>query len=160
MALPWRLPAPRFERRKIMRPILQDRRLAALLLTVLLCGSSAEAARKPLTPVVLFPAFHFTQLKVLVKNQTAFPECPASGTFEDWFLNDRKSSFSQVCRDELLALVYDPDPSKPIRRTSPTTRSSSGRPCPASVSSSRKTPASTTSASRAIRRSSRACSRT
>jgi lecithin-cholesterol acyltransferase len=91
-------------------------RLSALLLIALLCGSSAEAAKRPLTPVVLFPAFHFTQLKVQVKNQTAFPECPASGTFEDWFLNDRTSSFSQVCRDELLTLVYDPDPSLPLRK--------------------------------------------
>jgi lysophospholipase-3 len=67
------------------------------------------------TPVVLFPAFHFTKLKVRVDNQSVTPGCPASGTFEDWFLNDNPSQeFSQVCQDKLLTLVYDPNPSKPM----------------------------------------------
>src|SRR5262245_53278263 len=34
-----------------------------------------------LPPVVLFPAFHFTILEVTAQDQSAFPECPASGTF-------------------------------------------------------------------------------
>lgn len=65
-------------------------------------------------PVVLFPAYHFTRLLVTVENQTICPDSPASGTFENWFLNDAPSAFSPVCRDRLMTLVYDPDPSKPM----------------------------------------------
>ena len=68
-----------------------------------------------LTPVVVFPAFHFTKLKVKVQHQSVAPECPPSGTFEDWFPNNSPSTaFSQVCRDKLLTLVIDPDASKPM----------------------------------------------
>ena len=63
--------------------------------------------------MVLFPAFHFTKLQVTVHNQTAAPACPRSGTFQDWFLNPHPGkAFSQVCRDELLTLRYDRDPSR------------------------------------------------
>jgi len=76
-------------------------------------GTSGAGASASLTPVVIFPAFHFTKLRVQVVGQTAFPECPSSGHFEDWFLNDQPTqSVSQVCRDKLLTLVYDPDPGK------------------------------------------------
>ncbi len=57
------------------------------------------------TPVVVFPAFHFTKLEITVHNQVVAPECPRSGTFEDWFLNDNPSTtFSQVCQDKLMTL--------------------------------------------------------
>jgi lecithin-cholesterol acyltransferase len=59
------------------------------------------------TPVVVFPAYHFTKLEVRVRNQTVAPECPRSGTFEDWFLNDTTSAFSQVCQDKLMTLRFD-----------------------------------------------------
>src|SRR6478735_1372521 len=66
-------------------------------------GSSTQR-----TPVVLFPAFHFTKLLVTVHDQVAAPGCPRSGTFQDWFLNDHPSArFSQVCEDKLLTLRYD-----------------------------------------------------
>jgi lecithin-cholesterol acyltransferase len=88
---------------------------------VLVLGPSAAGAAveggssAPLTPIVLFPAFHFTKLEVTVRNQTTDPSCPRSGTFEDWFLNDQPSTtFSQVCRDELLTLRYDDNPAKPM----------------------------------------------
>ena len=62
-------------------------------------------ARTHRTPVVLFPAFHFTKLLVTVRDQVVAPACPRSGTFQDWFLNDHPSSrFSQVCEDKLLTL--------------------------------------------------------
>jgi lecithin-cholesterol acyltransferase len=77
----------------------------ALLAGMLLPGSAAAAAHR--TPVVLFPAFHFTKLLVTVHDQDAAPGCPHSGTFQDWFLNDHPSSrFSQVCEDTLLTLRY------------------------------------------------------
>ena len=67
-------------------------------------GGSGDPGR---TPVVVFPAYHFTKLEVRVHNQTVAPECPRSGTFEDWFLNDTTSAFSQVCQDKLMTLRFD-----------------------------------------------------
>src|SRR5262245_53039920 len=105
-----------------MKRNLAIRSLAAMLLAASILGSGAVAAQ-PLaggsgsrTPVVIFPAFHFTRLIVEIDHQTAVPGCPASGTFEDWFLNDVPTTVSQVCQDELLTLVYDPDPSEPLPR--------------------------------------------
>jgi lecithin-cholesterol acyltransferase len=68
-----------------------------------------------LTPIVLFPAFHFTKLAVMVHDQRVDSACPRSGAFEDWFLVDRPSAFSQVCQDELLTLRFDPNAHKPMR---------------------------------------------
>jgi lecithin-cholesterol acyltransferase len=94
----------------------------AAFLVLGLLGAVAPAstlAGKPvadgLTPIVLFPAFHFTRLQVDVHGQTVDPSCPASGSFEDWFLVDVPSSFSQVCQDELLTLRYDNNAHKPMR---------------------------------------------
>lgn len=78
-------------------------------------GSTEAGQATSLTPVVVFPAFHFTKLSVQVVGQTAFPECPGSGHFEDWYLNPQPTQlFGQECRDKLLTLVYDPDPGKPF----------------------------------------------
>ena len=72
------------------------------------CGGRLEPGARHRTPVVLFPAFHFTKLLVTVRDQVAAPGCPRSGTFQDWFLNDHPSTrFSQVCEDKLLTLRYD-----------------------------------------------------
>ena len=79
--------------------------LLAVLAGALLPGTVTAAAHR--TPVVLFPAFHFTKLLVTVHDQDAAPGCPRSGTFQDWFLNDHPSTrFSQVCEDKLLTLRY------------------------------------------------------
>jgi lecithin-cholesterol acyltransferase len=81
----------------------------------LLPAAAAAASRR--TPVVLFPAFHFTKLLVTVHDQVAAPGCPRSGTFQDWFLNDHPSTrFSQVCEDKLLTLRYDRDSHAPMAR--------------------------------------------
>jgi lysophospholipase-3 len=91
--------------------------LAIAVMTTILVSSSPAASppAKPLTPVVLFPAFHFTKLEVIVRDQTTAPGCPRSGTFQDWFSNPHPSqAFSQVCRDELMTLRYNPDPSLPM----------------------------------------------
>ena len=92
--------------------------LAAGLLAgaVPMAASAAPRAHPGLTPIVLFPAFHFTKLVVSVHDQTVDPACPRSGTFEDWFPRDQPSaSFIQVCQDELLTLRYDPTAHKPMR---------------------------------------------
>lgn len=67
------------------------------------------------TPIVLFPAWHFTRLEVTVKNQRVNPACPSSGTFEDLVFFDPGPTFSQVCRDELLTLRYNPNRRIPMR---------------------------------------------
>lgn len=95
--------------------------VAVVIAAVLLLPSAGTASPQRTrsagrTPVVLFPAFHFTKLSVTVRNQVAAPGCPRFGTFEDWFLNDHPSTaFSQVCQDELLTLQYDANPAKPMK---------------------------------------------
>ena len=68
-------------------------------------------ASEGLTPIVLFPAWHFTLLQVDVRNQGTDPECPSSGSFDDVFI-DPGPDFSQLCRDELLTLSYRPNGSE------------------------------------------------
>jgi lysophospholipase-3 len=87
----------------------------AVVAGMLLPGTATAASRR--TPVVLFPAFHFTKLLVTVHDQHAAPGCPRSGTFQDWFLNDHPSTrFSQVCQDKLLTLRYDRRGHEPFAR--------------------------------------------
>jgi lecithin-cholesterol acyltransferase len=91
--------------------------LAVALLAALPGTTAAAKTRLAPTPIVLFPAFHFTKLLVTVRNQTVDPACPRSGSFEDWFPNDKPSTtFSQVCRDKLMTLRYDEDLHGLIRR--------------------------------------------
>jgi lysophospholipase-3 len=68
-----------------------------------------------LTPVVFFPGLFANKLLVEVKNQTAFPECPRSGTFTVQFVNDTPSTeFSQICQDKLFTLDYNPNRGEPM----------------------------------------------
>jgi lecithin-cholesterol acyltransferase len=67
---------------------------------------TGTAAGRGVTPIVLFPAYHFTTLRVTVRNQRTDPACPASGSFEDRFGSPQTSRFSPVCRDELITLRY------------------------------------------------------
>jgi lysophospholipase-3 len=94
--------------------------LAALIAAVALFvppGTAARATKPRLTPVVLFPAFHLTRLKVTVRNQTVDPACPRSGSFEDFFQNPHPGGrFSQVCRDKLMTLRYNANPTLPMPR--------------------------------------------
>lgn len=87
--------------------------VAALALACVAPATAQAAAGR--TPVVLFPAYHLTKLRVTVHHQTAAPECPRSGGFEYWFQNDHPSTaFTQTCQDRLLTLRYDPNPAKPM----------------------------------------------
>ena len=114
---------PRTRSHRIAVPLFIAAAVAGLLVSssagasnrhVATAGAAAQA-KKALTPVVLFPAFHFTKLEVIVRDQTAAPGCPRSGTFEDWYQNPHPSkAFSQVCRDELMTLRYNPDPAVPM----------------------------------------------
>jgi lysophospholipase-3 len=84
----------------------------AVVASVLSTGASASprpGGGAELTPIVLFPAYHFTRLLVTVHNQRVDSACPRSGSFEDFFPNPAPSTtFSQVCRDELMTLSYRP----------------------------------------------------
>ncbi|MFE0105330.1 hypothetical protein [Streptomyces sp. NPDC059009] len=97
--------------------------LLAPLVVAAVLPPAAEASTPPApattgrTPVVLFPAFHLTKLRVDVDGQSTAPGCPRRGSFEDWYLNDHPSKkFSQVCQDRLLTLRHD---SSPAGRTKP-----------------------------------------
>ena len=91
--------------------------LVAILLVTLMPGGAAAKRHttEGLTPIVLFPAWHFTRLTVTVKNQHTDASCPASGTFEDLVFGDPGTTFGQVCRDELTTLRYENKPGKPMR---------------------------------------------
>ncbi|HUO71114.1 MAG TPA: hypothetical protein VMU39_10080 [Solirubrobacteraceae bacterium] len=73
----------------------------AAVLAVVLAAASAAAAG-PRTPVVFFPGYGTTVVRVTVRDQTAVKGCPRSGSFEDGIPADVGVRFSQVCRDELL----------------------------------------------------------
>src|SRR5690349_8246488 len=91
--------------------------LASVLVLALIVPAPANAAprnRSGLTPIVLFPAFHLTRLRVTVHNQSTDPACPRSGTFEDTYLGPLSAEFSPVCRDELETLRYDFGSHKPM----------------------------------------------
>jgi lecithin-cholesterol acyltransferase len=90
------------------------RLLVAVVLGLVLLPSSATAARPNLTPIVLFPAYHLTRLRVQVRDQEVTPECPSSGTFEYWFMNPERSKFSQLCQDQLLTLRYSASSKRPM----------------------------------------------
>jgi lecithin-cholesterol acyltransferase len=86
---------------------------------VLFAPSAANASLKrqgasTRTPVVMFPAYFFTTLKVTVHQQTAAPECPSSGSFRVFSLNDEPSDFSLVCQQKLLTMRYRANPAKPM----------------------------------------------
>jgi lecithin-cholesterol acyltransferase len=85
--------------------------IAAMLLAVM----PGHADDDMLTPVVLFPGWASMVLEVEIDGQTAFPECPGSGTLE-WVGGNFSDypGFGQVCVDKYLTLVIDPDRSKPL----------------------------------------------
>jgi lysophospholipase-3 len=91
--------------------------LGIAVAAVLLVPAAAKAApERPSgrTPVVMFPAYFFTTLRVTVHHQTVAPECPSSGSFRVFYLNDEPSAFSKVCVQKLLTLRYDASPAKPM----------------------------------------------
>ena len=88
---------------------------AVILAPMATTASMGHGSSDGRTPIVLFPAWHFTRLEVTVHNQRVDPDCPSSGTFEDLVFFDPGPQFSQVCRDELLTLRFDPNPLKPMR---------------------------------------------
>jgi lysophospholipase-3 len=76
-------------------------------------GTSQAVTSPAKTPIVLFPAFHFTKTRVTVpENHPADTvNCPTGGgTFDDYYGNPQlpdTTAFNQICRDHLLTLKYD-----------------------------------------------------
>jgi lecithin-cholesterol acyltransferase len=90
--------------------------VASLLLAAPAGGTHDGPKGRTRTPVVMFPAYFFTTLRITVHHQTVAPECPRSGSFRVFFLNDEPTAFSKVCQMKLLTLRYDAKPGKPISR--------------------------------------------
>lgn len=69
----------------------------------MLCLSPVAASAATVrTPVVFFPGYGTTILRVMVRDQTSVPGCPSSGSFEDGIPANVGTTFSQVCRDRLI----------------------------------------------------------
>ncbi len=83
--------------------------LLSALLTLQLSSLPATAA-PPRAPVVFFPGYGTTILRVTVRNQTSVRGCPRSGSFEDGIPASVGVAFSQVCRDRLLTPRWRHDP--------------------------------------------------
>jgi lecithin-cholesterol acyltransferase len=86
--------------------------IVTLIFGMFIIAVHSQAAGETVTPVVVFPGWATTKLKVQVDGQTAFPECPENGTFE-WAAGiTYPTDFTQVCVDKLMTLVVDPDRKK------------------------------------------------
>jgi lecithin-cholesterol acyltransferase len=88
--------------------------LRFFVLSVAITGLPTTGIAQTRTPLVLFPGYISTKLLVAVKNQTVAPDCPASGTFGSWIFSDQSNGFSPACRDKLMTLVYNRQPSVPM----------------------------------------------
>lgn len=86
--------------------------LPVLLVAAVLAGPAPAGASAThehghaVNPVVLFPAYTYTRLKVTVAGQGTDPACPATGGFEILAGTDDTSAFSSICKDELTTLRY------------------------------------------------------
>ena len=80
----------------------------AVVAAVLWSGSARAAAGR--TPVVFFPGYGTTVVRVTVRDQTMVKGCPRSGSFEDGIAANVGTTFSQVCRDELETPRWRRDP--------------------------------------------------
>ncbi len=92
--------------------------LAVILAVAAVAGPAASvlpaAAVSVRTPVVFFPGYGTTILRVTVRNQTSVVGCPRSGTFDDGIPADVGTTFSATCRDRLLTPHWRNDPRLPF----------------------------------------------
>lgn len=102
--------------RKLLGVLIGIAAAAVLFIPATAKASLERPSATTRTPVVMFPAYFFTTLKITVHQQTVAPECPSSGSFRVFFLNDEPSAFSLVCQQKLLTMRYQPKPAKPMPR--------------------------------------------
>src|SRR3954470_9256447 len=69
-----------------------------------------------LAPIVFFPGYGTTLMKVTVSGQKAVAGCAASGSFGEGIGNPMASTYDQVCRDRLLTPRYKADPRLPFAK--------------------------------------------
>jgi lecithin-cholesterol acyltransferase len=78
---------------------------AAIVSAVFALLSPSPAAARAATvrtPVVFFPGYGTTVLRVTVRDQASVRGCPSSGSYEDGIPANAGTTFSQVCRDRLI----------------------------------------------------------
>jgi lecithin-cholesterol acyltransferase len=68
------------------------------------------------TPVVFFPGYGTTVMRVTVRNQTSVKGCAHSGTFQDGIPANAGTTFDQLCRDRLLTPRWTRDARLPWPR--------------------------------------------
>jgi lecithin-cholesterol acyltransferase len=100
--------------RKLLGALVGIATAAVLFVPATAKASLERPSASTRTPVVMFPAYFFTTLKVTVHQQTVAPECPSSGSFRVFFLNDEPSAFSLVCQQKVLTLRYEAKAAKPM----------------------------------------------
>jgi lecithin-cholesterol acyltransferase len=84
--------------------------LAAIAAAVTFVIASSPAVAAPArTPIVFFPGYGTTVLRVTVHDQTSVKGCPPSGTYEDGIPANVGTTFSQVCRDRLITPRWSPN---------------------------------------------------
>ncbi len=83
---------------------------ALAMLAALAIAPLSDAAATARTPVVFFPGYGTTTLRVAVSNQTSVKGCPRSGSFGDGIFADAGTTFNQVCRDRLLTPRWRSNP--------------------------------------------------
>ena len=84
------------------------------VLSVAISGLPTTGIAQTRTPLYLSLGISRRSSLVTVENQTVAPDCPANGTFGSWFLSDQSNGFSHACRDKLMTLVYNRQPSVPM----------------------------------------------
>jgi lecithin-cholesterol acyltransferase len=102
--------------RKLLGALTGIAAAAVLLVPSTAVASPERPSVSARTPLVMFPAYFFTTLRITVHHQTVAPECPSSGSFRVFFLNDEPSAFSKVCQQKLLTLRYDASGAKPMSK--------------------------------------------
>lgn len=91
------------QRRALMKPRVCGAVLVSAMLALALALAALPASALPArTPVVFFPGYGATTLRVTVRRQTSVTGCPRSGSFQDGIPADVGTTFNQVCRDRLL----------------------------------------------------------
>src|SRR5947209_2836291 len=76
--------------------------LVSVLLGLVLLLPGAASGFTGRAPVVFFPGYGTTIMRVTVRDQTSVTGCPRSGSFEDGLPANVGTTFGQVCRDRLI----------------------------------------------------------
>ncbi|HEX5194741.1 MAG TPA: hypothetical protein VFW09_18240 [Solirubrobacteraceae bacterium] len=93
--------------------------MAAATSVIACCTAFAAAtatAATTRTPVVFFPGYGTTILRVTVHDQRTVKGCPRTGTYEDGIPANVGTTFDQICRDRLITPRLTPNRRLPFPR--------------------------------------------